>query len=320
MYQLTINYHSNKNCFPLQNETAATLYAGMLRNKWYLPRLVPFSVNEPAHAIEALTLFNVLYTAKDFDTFYNTAAYLRDIINEGVFVYTVGVAIIYRQDTQTIILPPIYETFPTLFNKGEIIATAQRINIHGHRHVKNYPSTYSSNENIVIKANATEWPYNFALSYFTNDYDLSNAQYFLSLVTPYWLGGQLVPNVIYKKTRGEAYWFAHRQLVARYYLERLSNGLGEIPDITDVIEEGFDSGLVYSNGVPFPSRPDNFRLDQPQLVGLVEEVKEYERRVVDAIEKGFFINVSIFLQLSDSKLLRLFIILLTKIYIVLAIA
>lgn len=268
----------------------------MLKNKWYLPREVPFSVNEPAHAFEAMTLFNVLYSAKDYMTFYNTAAYLRDIVNEELYAYTLSIAIIYRPDTEGFVLPPAYEVFPSYFFNSEIISTADRINVHGRQFVKNYPSTYVLGENVVIKANATYWPFfndkNFLLSYFTNDVDLNNAQYFMSLVAPYWLGSSMEPSVFNKARRGEAWWFTHRQIVARYYLERLSNGLGEIPEISTVYENGFSSGLVYRNGIPFPTRPNNFRLDQPELASAVEQVKEYESRVWAAIDKGFFVDVS----------------------------
>lgn len=74
-------------------------------------------------------------------------------------------------------------------------------------------------------------------------------------------------------------------------MHRLSNGLGEISEITDVIEKEFTATEFLQT-----FRPDNFRLDQPQLADVLEEVKEYERRIVDAIDTGFFINVSIYLQ------------------------
>lgn len=283
-----------------QNITAAKTFVNMMKNNWYLPRSVPFSVYEPAHAFEAMTLFNMLYSAKDYDTFYNTAVYLRDILNEGLYIYSLSVTIIYRPDTQGVVIPPNFEVFPSYFNNGEIMVTAQRINTHGHRFMKNYPSTFLWDDNVVIRWNSTAWPYydaNFPLSYFTNDYDLNDAQYFLSLVTPYWMGGEEMP-VIYKKSRGEAWWFAHRQIMARYYMERLSNGLGEIPEITDVVEEGYNSGLLYHNGIPFPTRPNHYHLDNPELASALEKVQEFERRIWEAIDKGFFINVSLDLVLS----------------------
>jgi hypothetical protein len=41
------------------------------------------------------------------------------------------------------------------------------------------------------------------------------------------LGGKEVG--LYKDRRGEFYFYQIRQFLARYYMERLTNGLGEIP-------------------------------------------------------------------------------------------
>lgn len=267
----------------------------MLKNEWNLPHAVPFSLNEPLHVYEATTVFHVLYSAKDYQTFYKTVVYLRDILNEEVYLYVLSVAIIYRHDTQGIAIPPIYEILPSHFNNAEIMATAQRINTHGHHLVKHYPSTYIWDDNVVIKWNHTLWPYHNndqIISYYTHDYSLNAVYYNLNLMYPEWLGSNVVPG-LQNDRRGETWWFRHRQLVARYYMERLSNGLGEIPEISNVVEEGFVPGLLYPNGVPYPTRPNYYSLEQPQLVEEVESVLEYERRIWDSIEKGFIINVSL---------------------------
>lgn len=280
--------------FVLQNTTAAKTYVNMIKHKWYLPRAVPFSVYEPAHAFEALTLFNVLYSANDYETFYKTAVYLRDIINEGLFVYVLNTVIVQRADTQGITIPLIYEVFPSYFNSGEIMTTAQRINVHGNKFIENYPSTYLWDNNVVISWNATSWPYygkNFAVTYFTHDYGLNAYNYHVNLAYPYWLGGNVIPG-FKRARRGEIWWFYHKQLLARYYMERLSNGLGEIPEITEVVEDGYNPGLLYHNGIPFPVRPNYYNLEQPHLSKEIEAVTEYERRLWESIDQGYIVNVS----------------------------
>lgn len=59
--------------------------------------------------------------------------------------------------------------------------------------------------------------------------------------------------------RGERYFNDHKQLLARYNLERLSNGLGDMEDINwnGKILTGFYPDMSDYNGVPFPKRPDN---------------------------------------------------------------
>lgn len=266
----------------------------MHKNGWLLPRTVPLSLNEPTHVFEVKTVFNVIYSAKDYETFLKTVVYLRDILNEELYLYVLSVAIIHRHDTQGIAIPPIYEILPTYFNNAEIMATAQRINVHGHNLVKHYRSTYLWDDNVVIRWNETLWPYNDRnqiMSYFTHDYTLNAAYYNLHLMYPSWLGSDVVPG-LNKDRRGELWWFHHRQFLSRYYMEMLSNGLGEIPEISNVIEEKFVSGLVYPNGIPFPMRPAHYSLEHPELVEEVENVLEYERRIWDSIEKGFIFNVS----------------------------
>lgn len=47
-------------------------------------------------------------------------------MNEGLYLYILSVAVIQREDTNGIILPPIYEIYPYYFYNSEIIQEAQR--------------------------------------------------------------------------------------------------------------------------------------------------------------------------------------------------
>lgn len=269
----------------------------MLEHQWVLPRAVPFSILENEHKFEAITLYNVLYSAKDYDTFYKAAVYLRDRVNENLFAYVLSVAIVSRPDTKGIYVPRLYEIFPSYFNNGEIMTTAQRINTHGFRMIEHYPSTYKWDDNVVIRWNATIWPYynsqSTPVAYFTHDYSLNTFYYNLHLSQPSWLSSEQLP--VNKHRRGEWFWFLHKQLVTRYYMERLSNGLSEIPELGhDIVKEGYNSGLLYHNGVPLPVRPNYFHLDQPQIVNEIQEIYDYERRIRDAIDQGYLVNVSLF--------------------------
>ncbi|KAJ8712293.1 hypothetical protein PYW07_005135 [Mythimna separata] len=282
-----------KNIERYSNVTAVTTFIKMLEHQWVLPRAVPFSILESEHRFEAITLYNVLYSAKDYDTFYKTAVYLRDRVNENLFVYVLSVVIATRPDTNGIYIPRLYEVAPSYFNNGEIMTTAQRINTHGFRMIDHYPSTYKWDENVVIRWNATIWPYynsqSTPVAYFTHDYTLNTFYYNVHLSQPSWLNSEVLP--VNRHRRGEWFWFLHKQIVARYYMERLSNGLGEIPELGhEIVKEGYNSGLLYHNGVPFPVRPNYFHLDQPQFVNEIQEITDYERRVRDAIDQGYLIN------------------------------
>lgn len=90
----------------------------------FLPRGQVFSIFNELQQEQAIALFNVFYYAKDYDTFYKTAVYLRNQVNEGLYLYSLSVAILYRPDTTGIVLPPIYEVYPYYFFNSEVIQEA----------------------------------------------------------------------------------------------------------------------------------------------------------------------------------------------------
>ncbi|CAK1586888.1 unnamed protein product [Parnassius mnemosyne] len=290
--QVIVNtWDLEKNIDHYTNVTAVKLYAELIEKDLLLPRSVPFSVLEYSHRFEAKVLYDVFYSAKDFSTLYKTAVYLRNKVNEGLFVYVLSVVLLHRPDTQGIVIPPIFEVFPSYFHNAEIMTTAQRINTHGKRMIEHYPSTYVWDDNVVIRWNSTTWPYfyNDVLTYFTHDVTLNAIYYNFHLMYPSWLGNEATPLV--KDRRGEYFWFYHKQMLARYYMERLSNGLGEIPELgLDVVQQGYVPDISYFNGIQFPVRPNHFSLDQPQFVDAITKITDYEHRVREAIDQGYVLN------------------------------
>lgn len=86
-----------------------------------LPRGQIFSVFQQEQLKQAIALYKLFYYAKDFETFYKTAVWARQYINEGIYVYAISVAIVHREDTQGIVLPAIYEIYPNYFFNSEVI-------------------------------------------------------------------------------------------------------------------------------------------------------------------------------------------------------
>lgn len=89
-----------------------------------------------------------------------------------------------------------------------------------------------------------------------------------------------------------------RFLFYRFFLERLSNNLGDIPDLDwDLpFQTGFYPTLRYPNGVEFPARP-NFAELKPFFTNEVHKtivgqqnsltlIKDYSRRLRDVIDEG----------------------------------
>ncbi|KAL4709054.1 hypothetical protein ACJJTC_005915 [Scirpophaga incertulas] len=290
--QVVGSYYPKDHVTSYSNTTAVKITVNLIKNGWVLPQGVPFSILEPAHRFEVETYFSLLYSAKDFETFYNTAVYLRNHVNEYIFVYVLTVAVYHRQDTQGMVVPRLSEVLPSFFYDSQIMEEAQRIAVHSQYNVEYYPSTYVHNGNNIIRWNASTWPChskNRAINYYTNDVGLNEYYYNDHVLYPFWLSKEYSP--LMKDRRGERFWFNHKQYLARYYMERLSNGLGEIPVLgMDIVEQGYWSGLSYVNGLQMSVRPNFYYLQQSHLVNEIEKIEEYEDRVMEAIHRGYVEN------------------------------
>ncbi|EFA09144.1 hexamerin 3 precursor [Tribolium castaneum] len=255
-----------------------------------LPRGQVFSVFYQEHLQQAIALYKLFYYAKDYQTFYNTAVWARQYINEGVYLYSLSVAIVHRNDTYGVVLPPIYETYPYYFYNNEVIQQAQR-----------YKQQYDG-KSYTINANYSGYYLNLnpeqSLSYFTEDVGINSFYYYYNVYYPFWLGGQ---DFNYQNDlRGELFYYVYQQILARYYLERLSNGFGEIPYFNYEVpfENGYYPSLQYPNGLFFPQRPNFANLyeyfyNYGQKYGTNKYaysytfVQDYERRIREAIDQGY---------------------------------
>lgn len=207
-----------------------------------------------------------------------------------MFIYALTTAIYHRNDFHGIELPAIYEIYPYYFYHSEVIQKAHQYKMQGFYGMKKVEGVYQT----VIPANYTGWYMHTnveqKVSYFTEDVGLNAWYYYLQADFPYWLGGKEFG--LYKDRRGELYLFHHQQLLARYYLERLSNDIGTIPEITYElpIETGYYPDMYYYNGVPFPTRDNHYHMYTEDHYEMIQEVEDYERRIRDAIDLGYVIS------------------------------
>jgi hypothetical protein len=249
-----------------------------------------FTVMNEEQKHEVTTLFNIFYYAKDWDTFYKTMVWARFHVNEGMFIYALTTAIFHRTDMHGIELPAIYEIYPYYFFHAEVIQKAHQYKMQGFYGMKKVEGVYQA----VIPANYTGWYMHTnveqKVTYFTEDIGLNAWYYYLQADFPYWLGGKEFG--LYKDRRGELYLFHHQQLLARYYLERLSNDMGTIPELTYElpIKTGYYPDMYYYNGVPFPARDNNYMMYTEDHYELIQEVEDYEHRIRDAIDVGYIIT------------------------------
>lgn len=153
-----------------------------------LPKGEIFSILDEVQREQAIALFHIMYYAKDFDTFYRTAAWARYYVNEGMFVYATTVALTHRSDLQGYILPPLYEIYPFYFINSEVITKARQYKMQGYAGMKEVEGI----KTVVIPHNYTG--YNIytnpeqKLSYFTEDIGLNSYYYYFHTdVSPFFL-------------------------------------------------------------------------------------------------------------------------------------
>ncbi|KAG5670798.1 hypothetical protein PVAND_001037 [Polypedilum vanderplanki] len=248
-----------------------------------------FTIMNDKLRVETKCLFDLFYYAKDWDTFYKTMVWARFHMNEGMFIYALVAAIIHREDMHGIDIPAIYEIYPYYFFHSEVIQKAHQYKMQGFHGMKKVEGMYTT----VIPANYTGWYMHTnkeqKVSYFTEDIGLNEWYYYFQQEFPYWLGGKEFE--LYKDRRGELYLFHHQQLLARYYLECLSNDLGKIPELTldRPVKTGYYPDLYYYNGIPFPARDNDYIVYHEENYEMIKMLEMYNRRLMDAIDLGFIV-------------------------------
>lgn len=145
-----------------------------------------------------------------------------------------------------------------------------------------------------------------SLAYYTEDIGINALYFYYNLYYPFWLPEEQSYVIRATERRGERYYFLHQQLLARYYLERLSNDLGEIPYLDyeqPLVGYGYQPSLRYPNGEDFPVRPNYVRLSdyfynyghkfssEGRYGYSYTLVQARERRIRDAIDAGFITTV-----------------------------
>lgn len=255
-----------------------------------LPRGEIFSAFYPKVLRESVALYRLFYYAKDFDTFYKTALWARIYVNEGQFVYALYNAVIRRPDTFYIQLPPLYEMYPYVFFNTEVLEKAHHAKTFGKLDSKKS----AGYDTYIIPANYSGWYISYEydeesrLNYFTEDIGLNLYYFYFRHEFPFWMKSE---EYSFPNYRGEEYLYGHKQLMVRYYLERLSNDLGKIEDFDwhKTFYPGYYPTIAYHNGLPFPQRPHWCTFPHYKYK-YIKDIYDMESRVSSAIDAGFLID------------------------------
>nr|CAC44750.1 hemocyanin subunit 2 [Cupiennius salei] len=239
-----------------------------------LPRGTLFSCFHEKHLKEATELFVILYSANDFDDFIKLATQAREIVNEGLYVYVLSVAVVHRDDCRGITLPPIQEVFPDRFIPAETINLAAK-------EAKNHPG-----DDIVVESETTGniMDPEYKLAYFREDVKVNAHHWYWHVVYPANWDEGLTAKV--KDRKGELFYYMHQQMSARYDCERLSNGLNRMVPFHNFEEEleGYAPHLTsLVSGLHYASRPQGLRLcDLPDVN--VQNMERWRERILEAID------------------------------------
>ncbi|CAD0202643.1 unnamed protein product [Chrysodeixis includens] len=261
-----------------------------------LPRGEIFTLHVDRQLKEVVTMFHMLYYAKDFTTFVKTACWMRLYLNEGMFVYALTVAVRHREDCKGIILPPPYEIYPYYFVRADVIQKAYLLKMKkGLLDLKLcdfYGIKKTDKDVFIIDENVYDKRVYLTdedkLRYFTEDIDLNTYYFYFHVDYPFWMKDKFMDKM--KMRRFELTIYMYQQILARYYMERLSNGMGTIKDFSwrKPIKKGYWPWMKLHNGVEFPVRYNDFRvMDREDNRDLIRLCNEYERIIRDAIIKGF---------------------------------
>ena len=272
----------------------------MYKNRM-LPRGEMFSVFYPPLLKEMMALFRLFYYANDFETFYKTALWARNNMNEAEYVLALYNAVIRRPDTQYIQLPPPYELYPHYSFNSEVMEKAEHASLFGLRgnSILSFPLAFISQKQqngkiislisetsgeykaYILPANYSGWYLNRdyylenKLNYFTEDIGLNSYYFFFRLAYPFWMPSSEFG--LSDSIRGAEYLYGHQQLMNRYYLERLANDLPKLEDFDwqKSFYAGYYPTIVHKNGLPFPQRPEwsDFPVYKYRYIKVREQLK-----------------------------------------------
>ncbi|XP_044760588.1 hexamerin-like [Coccinella septempunctata] len=274
-------------------------------NKGHLSRSAIFSEFNKDHILEAKALFSLFYNAKDFEALFEAACWARQNLNGRLFLYSLGAALTHREDCKSFSIPPIYEVTPHFFFNAETIQKAQEYKNKHCSGKTEYPKDADGFVGYTINSSYSGQYLNLhpdqaLMNYYLEDVGINAFFYYYYLYYPYWLSGEeLGQNDVFYK-RGEVFYFHSQESAARFYIERLANNLGDIPEIDwDLpLEAGFNPSMRYPNGVEFPTRPNfadlrQFFTNQVKKQGPSRDyqhsltlIKDYSRRIRDVIDEG----------------------------------
>nr|AZM68737.1 HcL2 [Palaemon carinicauda] len=236
-----------------------------------------FSLFNERQREEALMLFDVFMHCKDWETIVKNAAFFRERMNEGEFVYAVYAGAIHHPLAEHVVLPPLYEVTPHMFTNTEVIQEAYAAKM------RQTPTKIKSSFTGTARNKEQR------VAYFGEDIGMNTHHVFWHLEFPFWWRDSYSHKL---DRKGENFFWVHNQLAVRFDAERISNYLEPVQELhwEKPIHDGFAPHTSYKYGGAFPSRPDDIHFEDVDGVARVRDMVIYESRIRDAIAHGYIIK------------------------------
>ncbi|KAM3957879.1 phenoloxidase subunit 1 [Aphomia sociella] len=246
-----------------------------------------FSLFVAKHRRMAGKLIDIFMNMRDVDDLISLCSYCQMRVNPYMFNYCLSVAILHREDTKGLQVPPVVESFPDKFMDPKVFRRAREtasVMQSGNRMPITIPTNYTA---------ANSEPEQ-RVAYFREDIGINLHHWHWHLVYPF----EAAREIVKKDRRGELFYYMHQQIIARYNFERLCNGLSRVTRYSDFrapIAEGYFPKL--DSKVASRSWPPRFAntvirdLDRPvdQIKIDVSELETWRDRFLQAIENNALI-------------------------------
>ncbi|KAG8224780.1 hypothetical protein J437_LFUL002224 [Ladona fulva] len=248
-----------------------------------LSRRDNFSLFNPFHREMSSRLIDLFMSMESYDDFLSACVYCRDRMNPYMYVYALSVAVLHRQDTRGIQLPPLAQIFPHKFIDGAVFSMARE---------DAYLLTEDERQILVIPPDftGTDLEEEHRVAYFREDIGVNLHHWHWHLVYPF--QGPL--EIVNKDRRGELFYYMHQQIMARYNFERLSNQLGRTSrfNLRQPIQEGYFPKLNHTNasrvwaGRHSGAQLRDINREDERLRFAIQDMEAFRERIMEAIHRG----------------------------------
>ncbi|XP_047105556.1 allergen Cr-PI-like isoform X1 [Schistocerca piceifrons] len=278
---LTVPFSLEENAHRFQEPALAQRLAAMHSRGFLVGRGQTFSIHKQGDIELARVTVELLLSAQDFDTFYSAATWAKQRLSEALFSYAFTVAVLRRNDTSDVVLPAPYELWPRYFVGPDVLRRAYDARLRGAAADGSKPQTVLASSNQRHSGCPED-----LLSYFREDVGLNGHWAMKHFRCPFWLSGAISASSCDR--RGELFYFALRQLAARYDLERLSAGLEPVQPLQypTIYQETYHSDERVASELRCAPEGEAFLPDTPHVWAL----KIFEERICDAIDVGYAVD------------------------------